>query len=69
MSSATNISILGMEDPESTLRPIAVYFRPKLHNIWKDKRNTLFTENIEKIRGVLDNLQKKLDEVSVLGFF
>uniref|UniRef100_A0A7N0UCQ4 E3 UFM1-protein ligase 1 homolog n=1 Tax=Kalanchoe fedtschenkoi TaxID=63787 RepID=A0A7N0UCQ4_KALFE len=52
----------GMEDPESTLRPVASYLRPKLHNLWKDKRKALFTENIEKIRHVLDNLQKKLDE-------
>ncbi|CAM8879117.1 unnamed protein product [Rhodiola kirilowii] len=53
----------GMEDPESTLRPVASYLRPKLHNAWKDKRKALFTENSDKIRRVIDNLQKKLDEV------
>ncbi|CAM8879143.1 unnamed protein product [Rhodiola kirilowii] len=52
----------GMEDPESTLRPVASYLRPKLHNAWKDKRKALFTENSDKIRRVIDNLQKKLDE-------
>ncbi|CAM8879114.1 unnamed protein product [Rhodiola kirilowii] len=51
-----------MEDPESTLRPVASYLRPKLHNAWKDKRKALFTENSDKIRRVIDNLQKKLDE-------
>ncbi|CAM8879155.1 unnamed protein product [Rhodiola kirilowii] len=56
------LATFGMEDPESTLRPVASYLRPKLHNAWKDKRKALFTENSDKIRRVIDNLQKKLDE-------
>ncbi|CAM8958612.1 unnamed protein product [Rhodiola kirilowii] len=42
-----------MEDPKSTLRLLASYLRPKLPNVWKDN---------ERIRRVVDHLQKKLDE-------
>uniref|UniRef100_A0A7N0RA85 E3 UFM1-protein ligase 1 homolog n=1 Tax=Kalanchoe fedtschenkoi TaxID=63787 RepID=A0A7N0RA85_KALFE len=62
MKMVPDLNEQGMEDPGSTLRPVAAYLRPKLNNLWKDRRRALFTENIEKIRRVLDTLQKKLDE-------
>uniref|UniRef100_A0A7N0TZX3 E3 UFM1-protein ligase 1-like domain-containing protein n=1 Tax=Kalanchoe fedtschenkoi TaxID=63787 RepID=A0A7N0TZX3_KALFE len=62
MKMVPDLNEQGMEDPESTLRPVAAYLRPKLNNLWKDRRRALFTENIEKISRVLDALQKKLDE-------
>uniref|UniRef100_A0A7N0VFX7 E3 UFM1-protein ligase 1-like domain-containing protein n=1 Tax=Kalanchoe fedtschenkoi TaxID=63787 RepID=A0A7N0VFX7_KALFE len=62
MKMVPDLNEQGMEDPESTLRPVAAYLRPKLNNLWKDRRRALFTENIEKISRMLDALQKKLDE-------
>jgi hypothetical protein len=34
-----------------------------LINSWKERRKALFTENAERIKRLLDNLQRKLDEV------
>lgn len=56
--------LAGMEDPQTILRPLASYMRPKLINSLKERRKALFTENAEKMKHLLDNLQKKLDEVS-----
>lgn len=54
---------LGAEDdPDTLLRPLAIHLRPMLITSWKERRNALFLENAEKRRGLLDNLQKKLDE-------
>ncbi|WJZ88804.1 hypothetical protein VitviT2T_008073 [Vitis vinifera] len=52
----------GVDDPEMILRPLADYLRPMLLNSWKERRRALFTENAERMKRVLDNLQKKLDE-------
>ena len=58
----------GVDDPEMILRPLADYLRPMLLNSWKERRKALFTENAERMKRVLDNLQKKLDEVSTVGW-
>lgn len=52
----------GIDDPETIIRPLANYLRPKLVNFWKQRRKALFTENAVKMKNLLDNLQKKLDE-------
>ncbi|OMO91362.1 E3 UFM1-protein ligase 1 [Corchorus olitorius] len=52
----------GVDDPQTILRHLADYIRPMLINYWKEKRKTLFTENVEKMKRLLDNLQRKLDE-------
>ncbi|CAN6559679.1 unnamed protein product [Malus baccata var. baccata] len=52
----------GPDDPQTILGPLAHYLRPKLINSWKERRKALFTENAERMRNLLDNLQKKLDE-------
>ncbi|KAH9701045.1 E3 UFM1-protein ligase 1-like [Citrus sinensis] len=52
----------GIDDPKTILRPLASYMRPMLINYLKEKRKALFTENAEKMKRLLDNLQKKLDE-------
>lgn len=64
-------NLTGIDDPETITRPLANYLRPKLVDFWKQRRKALFTENAEKMKNLLDNLQKKLDEVSGLpvGFF
>ncbi|KAM6578728.1 hypothetical protein CsatB_030565 [Cannabis sativa] len=54
--------VAGIDDPEKIIRPLANYLRPKLVEFWKQRRKALFTENAEKMKSVLDNLQKKLDE-------
>ncbi|KAJ4725901.1 E3 UFM1-protein ligase 1 [Melia azedarach] len=51
----------GIDDPQTILRPLANYMRPMLINYLKEKRKALFTENA-KMKRLLDNLQKKLDE-------
>jgi malate/lactate dehydrogenase len=40
--------------------------RPMLISSLKEKRKTLFSENAGKMKHLLDNLQKKLDEVSTV---
>ena len=55
--------IIGMDDPEMILRPLANHLRPTIINSWMEKKKALFTENAEKMRHLLDNLQKKLDVV------
>ncbi|XP_050211386.1 E3 UFM1-protein ligase 1 homolog [Mercurialis annua] len=52
----------GVEDLQIILRPLANHMRPMLINFLKERKKALFTENTEKIKRVLDNLQKKLDE-------
>uniref|UniRef100_A0A2P2K1N6 Uncharacterized protein MANES_04G029200 n=1 Tax=Rhizophora mucronata TaxID=61149 RepID=A0A2P2K1N6_RHIMU len=52
----------GMEDPEVILRPLANHLRPKLIDYLNERRKALFTENAEKMKRLLDYLQKKLDE-------
>ena len=60
--------LAGVDDPEMILRPLANYLRPMLLDSWKERRKALFTENTEKMKRVLDDLQKKLDEVSTIGW-
>ncbi|KAK6271917.1 hypothetical protein POUND7_009000 [Theobroma cacao] len=52
----------GVDDPQTILKHLADYLRPMLINYWKDRRKALFTENVEKMKRLLDNLQRKLDE-------
>ncbi|KAK6776870.1 hypothetical protein RDI58_027871 [Solanum bulbocastanum] len=53
---------LGLDDPEMILLPLAKHLRPLLVNSWKERKKAAFTENTQKIKKLLDNLQKKLDE-------
>lgn len=45
------------------LAPLANYLRPMLLNSWMERRKAAFTENSQKMKRVIDNLQRKLDEV------
>ncbi|KAL9368074.1 hypothetical protein Peur_039273 [Populus x canadensis] len=54
--------LAGLEDPQTILEPLANYMRPMLISSLKEKRKTLFSENAGKMKHLLDNLQKKLDE-------
>ncbi|KAL6195675.1 hypothetical protein ACLB2K_031293 [Fragaria x ananassa] len=55
-------NLIGLDDPQTIIRPLANYMRPMLINSWKERRKALFTENTERMKHLLDNLQKKLDE-------
>lgn len=57
----------GVDDPQTILKHLADYLRPMLINYWKDRRKALFTENVEKMKRLLDNLQRKLDEVGMVA--
>ena len=37
-----------------------------LNNSWRERRKTLFSENAEKMKRLLDNTQQKLDEVNTV---
>ncbi|KZV38672.1 hypothetical protein F511_33617 [Dorcoceras hygrometricum] len=52
----------GLDDPKSVLAPLANYLRPRLLNSWMERRKAAFTENYQKMKRVIDNLQRKLDE-------
>ncbi|XP_004251298.2 E3 UFM1-protein ligase 1 homolog [Solanum lycopersicum] len=52
----------GLDDPAMILLPLAKHLRPLLVNSWKERKKAAFTENTQKIKKLLDNLQKKLDE-------
>ncbi|KAG4198629.1 hypothetical protein ERO13_A05G098800v2 [Gossypium hirsutum] len=52
----------GVDDPQAILKYLADYLRPMLANYLKERRKALFTENVEKMKILLDNLQRKLDE-------
>lgn len=62
MSMVPDFAELGDEDVETILRHLANYMRPMLINYLKEKRKALFTENAERMKCLLDDLQKKLDE-------
>ncbi|KAI3806361.1 hypothetical protein L1987_22262 [Smallanthus sonchifolius] len=49
-------------DPETVLVPLVSHLRPMLLNAWNERKKAAFTDNTQKIKRVLDNLQKKLDE-------
>ncbi|XP_076881803.1 E3 UFM1-protein ligase 1 homolog [Bidens hawaiensis] len=52
-------------DPETALVSLANHLRPMLVNAWNERKKAAFTDNTQKIKRVLDNLQKKLDESSL----
>ncbi|OIW05777.1 hypothetical protein TanjilG_23563 [Lupinus angustifolius] len=52
----------GVDDPETILRPLANQLRPTIISSWMEKKKALLTQNAERTRHLLDNLQKKLDE-------
>lgn len=52
-----------MDDPETVLAPLANYLRPMLLNSWMERRKAAFTDNAQQMKRLLDNLQRKLDEV------
>jgi len=55
--------LIGIDDPEIILRPLANQLRPTIISSWMEKKKALLTNNAEKMKHLLDNLQKKLDEV------
>lgn len=59
--------MVGLDDPQTIIRLLANYLRPMLINSWKERRKAMFTENAERMKHLLDNLQKKLDEVSAFS--
>ncbi|KAA8549721.1 hypothetical protein F0562_001261 [Nyssa sinensis] len=52
----------GIIDLELILRPLANHFRPMLLNSRKERKKVAFTENAQRMKHLLDNLQRKLDE-------
>ncbi|KAL2989466.1 hypothetical protein AAZX31_11G141300 [Glycine max] len=50
------------DDPETILRPLANQLRPTIISSWMEKKKALLTNNAERMKRLLDNLQKKLDE-------
>ncbi|XP_057750893.1 E3 UFM1-protein ligase 1 homolog [Arachis stenosperma] len=52
----------GLDDPETILEPLANKLRPTIISSWMEKRKALLTENADRMKRLLDNLQKKLDE-------
>ncbi|MED6147155.1 hypothetical protein PIB30_041407 [Stylosanthes scabra] len=52
----------GVDDPETILGPLANKLRPTIISSWMEKRKALLTQNADRMKRLLDNLQKKLDE-------
>ncbi|XP_040380385.1 E3 UFM1-protein ligase 1 homolog isoform X2 [Oryza brachyantha] len=52
----------GSDDLNGPLKLLASHLRPMLMDSWMKKRNTMLSENAERRRRLLDNLQKQLDE-------
>ncbi|KFK33970.1 hypothetical protein AALP_AA5G085400 [Arabis alpina] len=52
----------GMENPDSILKHLADHMKPMLINSLKERRKKIFTENSDRMRRLMDDLQKKLDE-------
>ncbi|GAB2274296.1 hypothetical protein Dimus_009062 [Dionaea muscipula] len=52
----------GIDDPEIILKPLAKHLRPMLFSSWSESRKTLFAEKVDRMRLLLDTLQKKIDE-------
>ncbi|XP_010426061.1 PREDICTED: E3 UFM1-protein ligase 1 homolog [Camelina sativa] len=52
----------GMENPDSILKHLADHMKPMLINSLKERRKKIFTENADRLRRLIDDLQKKLDE-------
>lgn len=64
-----SLILAGVDDPSSIIRSLANHLRPMLINSWKEKRKAVFTENAERMKRLLDDLQKKIDEVSKMICF
>ncbi|CAK9149150.1 unnamed protein product [Ilex paraguariensis] len=52
----------GIDDLKTILVPLAHHLRPMLLNSWKERSKVAFTENAERMKNLLDNLQQRLDE-------
>ncbi|XP_020085876.1 E3 UFM1-protein ligase 1 homolog isoform X1 [Ananas comosus] len=52
----------GSEDPYAVPRQLCAHLRPMLLDSWTKRRKTMLSENAERRRRLLDNLQKQLDE-------
>ncbi|KAF9591820.1 hypothetical protein IFM89_008470 [Coptis chinensis] len=52
----------GMDDPHPVLGPFATHLRPMLLTSWRERRKALLNENSDRMKHLLDNLQKKVDE-------
>ncbi|KAF0924068.1 hypothetical protein E2562_008395 [Oryza meyeriana var. granulata] len=52
----------GSDDLNGPLKLLSSHLRPMLMDSWMKKRNTMLSENAERRRRLLDNLQKQLDE-------
>ncbi|EPS73082.1 hypothetical protein M569_01673, partial [Genlisea aurea] len=52
----------GMNDPEVVLASLSNFLRSMLINSWSQRRKVAFTENAQRTKQVIDNLQRKLDE-------
>ncbi|ESQ37370.1 hypothetical protein EUTSA_v10002414mg [Eutrema salsugineum] len=52
----------GLENPDSVLKHLADHMRPMLINSLKERRKKVFTENADRLKRLMDDLQKKLDE-------
>ncbi|CAK9143983.1 unnamed protein product [Ilex paraguariensis] len=52
----------GIDDVETILVPLAHHLRPMLLNSWKERSKVAFTENAQRMKRLLDNLQQRLDE-------
>lgn len=57
-----------MENPDSILKHLADHMKPMLINSLKERRKKIFTENSDRMRHLMDDLQKKLDEVETNCF-
>lgn len=61
--------LAGMENPDSILKHLADHMKPMLINSLKERRKKIFTENADGMRRLIDDLQKKLDEVETTYSF
>ncbi|KAK3028723.1 hypothetical protein RJ639_038614 [Escallonia herrerae] len=52
-----------LNDPETVLEPLANHLRPMLLSSWKERRKVALTGNAQKMKQLLDTLQRKLDEL------
>ncbi|KAL8129896.1 hypothetical protein V2J09_019051 [Rumex salicifolius] len=52
----------GIDDPEAILKPLSSYLRPRLLSSWNERRKAIFAENANRMKRLLDDMQKKFDE-------
>ncbi|KAL4558280.1 hypothetical protein LXL04_036478 [Taraxacum kok-saghyz] len=52
-------------DLETVIVPLSGHLKPMLVNAWNERKKAALTDNAQKIKRVVDNLQKKLDESSL----